>query len=138
MSFFRNISLLLFIILIIAGSNIQSQNKPVLYFCETYGAEGEVGISDRFTVGKITLMVKSYYPIGEEHIVIQFDRYNPALNIFEFYKTFSYTIEPTSKYVFFSTNEESDLSFDDPGFYRVFLLNTNNEVITSSLVEIVY
>jgi len=41
------------------------------------------------------------------------------------------------KYIFFAKNDSSDLLFGEPGFYRVFLLNENNENVTSSLIEII-
>ncbi|WP_337867039.1 hypothetical protein [Ignavibacterium sp.] len=41
------------------------------------------------------------------------------------------------KYGFFSKNEESDLRFDDPGFYRVFLLDEDDKTVASSLIEII-
>jgi len=40
-------------------STVFAQNEPVLYFCEKYGRNGEVGVSDRFTTGYLTVMVKS-------------------------------------------------------------------------------
>ena len=35
-----------------------AQSEPVLYFCEEYTSSGEVGISDRFTTGYLTIMIK--------------------------------------------------------------------------------
>ena len=41
-------------------SNTSAQAEPVLYFCEKYDDyDGEIGVSDRFTTGYITVMVKS-------------------------------------------------------------------------------
>jgi hypothetical protein len=41
------------------------------------------------------------------------------------------------KYVFFNKNEDSDLSFDKPGIYRVFLLDNDDKTVASALVQII-
>jgi len=41
------------------------------------------------------------------------------------------------KYVYFSKNSESDMKFDDPGFYRVFLLDNRDKTVASALIEII-
>jgi hypothetical protein len=110
----------------------------VLYFCERYDSDdGEIGISDRFTVGYLTVMVKSSTALGLKSCHIQFDRYNQSSGKFEFYKKFDYKIERDMKYVFFNKNEDNDLSFDKPGFYRVFLLDNDDKTVASSLVQII-
>lgn len=115
-----------------------SQSEPVLYFCEKYDSrKGEVNISDRFTRGAITVVVKNDYALDLEDVAIQYDKYNPNTGKFEFYKKFYFTIEPDMKYVYFSKNDESDMKFEDPGFYRVFLLDDDDKTVTSSLVEII-
>lgn len=114
-----------------------AQNGPVLYLCEEYGDYGEVGISDRFTTGFVTVMVKCDYALGLEDVAIQYDKYNPVTGQFEYYKKFYFTISSSMKYVYFSKNSSSDMSFDEPGFYRVYLLDENDDTVTSSLVEII-
>ena len=118
-------------------SNVHAQNGPVLYFCESYGNDGEVGISDRFTTGYLTVMVKCDYALGLKNVSIQFDKYNVTSKSFEYYKKFAYVIEPTMKYVFFSKNSTSDMKFSEIGIYRVFLLDANGATVTSSLIEII-
>jgi hypothetical protein len=118
-------------------SNVHAQNGPVLYFCESYGNDGEVGISDRFTTGYLTVMVKCDYALGLKNVNIQFDKYNVTSKTFEYYKKFSYVVEPTMKYIFFAKNSSADMKFSDPGIYRVFLLDANGTTVTSSLIEIV-
>jgi hypothetical protein len=129
----------LFLIVLLGAQNKSyAQSQPVLYFCERYDSDdGEVGISDRFTTGYLTVMVKSSSELGLTNCHIQFDRYNAASDKFEFYKKFDYKIEKDMKYVFFNKNEDSDLSFDKPGFYRVFLLDKNDKTIASALVQII-
>jgi hypothetical protein len=118
-------------------SNVHAQNGPVLYFCESYGNDGEVGISDRFTTGYLTVMVKCDYALGLSNVSIQFDKYNVTSKTFEYYKKFSYVVEPTMKYIFFAKNSSADMKFSDPGIYRVFLLDGSGTTVTSSLIEIV-
>jgi len=134
----RFLSTLLFLILFIGlRTEVFAQESPVMYFCEKYGKNGEVGISDRFTVGFLTVVVKSEYKMKLTDVHVQFDKYNYKQDKFEFYKKFAYTLEPDMKYVYFSKNDESDMSFDEPGFYRVFLLDDNDETVASAIVEII-
>ena len=130
--------LLLLIALIGVQKRSYAQSQPVLYFCERYDEDdGEIGVSDRFTTGYLTVMVKSSTALGLTSVHIQFDRYNQSSGKFEFYKKFDYTIEKDMKYVFFKRNDDSDLSFDKPGFYRVYLLNKNDKTVASALVQII-
>lgn len=118
-------------------TNSYAQQYPVLYFCETYGASGEIGVSDRFTTGYLTVMVKADGPLGLRDCSIQMDKYNCSTGTFKYYKKFNYAVEPDMKYVYFTKNSESDMSFDDPGIYRVFLLDHNDRTVASGLVEII-
>ncbi len=115
-----------------------AQSEPVLYFCERYDSDdGEVNVSDRFTTGYLTVMVKCNYALNLEDVSIQFDKYNSRSKKFEYYKKFSYTVEPDMKYIFFAKNKDSDLKFEEPGFYRVFLLDHKDKTVASALIEII-
>jgi hypothetical protein len=115
-----------------------AQNEPVLYFCEKYDSnKGEVGVSDRFTTGYLTVMVKSDNALNLEDVHIQFDKLNERNKKFEFYKKFDYVIEPDMSYVFFAKNSDSDLKFEETGFYRVFLLDDRDKTVASALIEII-
>jgi hypothetical protein len=129
----------LFLLFAIIGlkSELIAQNGPAMYFCEKYGKNGEVGISDRFTTGYLTVVVKCDYALRLKDVSIQFDKWDPYSASFKYYKKFSYTLEPDMSYVYFSKNEDSDLNFEDPGFYRVFLLDDDDKTVTSALVEII-
>jgi len=130
----------LFISLFVSGfaSTALAQSEPVLYFCEKYDDDdGEVGVSDRFTTGYLTVMVKCATRLNLEDCHIQFDRYNSRTGDFEFYKKFDYTVEPDMKYIYFRKNDESDMKFDKPGFYRVFLLDDDDKTVASALIEII-
>lgn len=130
-------ALLIFSFFIMFGSSIFAQAEPVLYFCEKYGRNGEVGVSDRFTTGYLTVMVKCDYALNLEDVSIQFDKYNERSGRFEYYKKFDYVVEPDMAYIFFEKNEDSDLKFEEPGFYRVFLLDERDKTVASSLIEII-
>ena len=118
-------------------ATVFGQSEPVLYFCEKYGRNGEVGVSDRFTTGYLTVMVKASDPLGLEDVSIQFDKYNYRSDEFEFYKKFDYVITEDMAYVFFEKNDESDMKFSEPGFYRVFLLDDRDRTVASALIEII-
>jgi hypothetical protein len=137
----KNVRFLFPILLLLALTSIQTkvyaQSEPVLYFCEKYGDDGEVGISDRFTTGYLTVMVKSSTALGLTNCHIQLDKYNESSGNFDFYKKFDYKIDADMKYVFFAKNEDSDMSFEKTGIYRVFLLNKNDKTIASALVQII-
>lgn len=118
-------------------SIVFAQSEPVMYFCEKYDRNGEVGVSDRFTTGYLTVMVKSDYALGLDDVSIQLDKYNIRKGEFEYYKKFYYTIETDMKYVYFAKNDESDMEFEDPGIYRVFLLDDRDRTVASALIEII-
>lgn len=118
-------------------SYASAQAEPVLYFCEKYGRDGEVSVSDRFTTGYLTVMVKCDYALDLEDVSIQFDKYDFRTGKFTFYKKFDYEVEPDMSYIFFAKNEDSDLKFEDPGFYRVFLLDDRAKTVASALIEII-
>jgi hypothetical protein len=137
----KNVRLLFPLLLLLALAGIQSkvyaQSEPVLYFCEKYTDDGEVGISDRFTTGYLTVVVKSSTALGLTKCHIQLDRYNQSSGKFEFYKKFDYKIDADMKYVYFAKNDDSDMSFEKPGIYRVFLLNNSDKTVASALVQII-
>lgn len=132
--------LFVFVVLFFPGllNTVLAQNEPVLYFCEKYDSKnGEVGVSDRFTTGYLTVMVKSDHALDLKDVHIQFDKLNDRSKKFEFYKKFAYSIDPDMSYVFFAKNSDSDLKFEEPGFYRVFLLDDNDKTLASALIEII-
>ena len=110
-----------------------AQSGPVMYFCEKYD-NGEVGISDRFTTGYLTVMVKCEYALNLKNVTIQFDKLNQSTGKFEYSKDFPYTVSPDMKYIFFASD---DLNFKTPGIYRVFLLDSNRKTVSSALIEII-
>ena len=115
-----------------------AQEEPVLYFCDRYDdSQGELGVKDRFSKGLVTVIVKSKYAMGLDDVAIQFDKYNFRTGEFEYYKKFNYTNELDMKYVYFTKHYDSDMEFDDPGFYRVFLLDDRDKTVASAIIEII-
>ena len=131
-------SVLLFISLFVTNTHTFAQSEPVLYFCERYDDDdGEVGVSDRFTTGYITVMAKCDYAMRLDDVSIQYDKYNERTGDFEYYKKFDFEVDRDMKYIFFERNDSSDMEFEDPGFYRVFLLDEDGKTVASALVEII-
>jgi hypothetical protein len=133
---------LLLFILLFAGlgfrAELSAQSEPVLYFCERYDSDkGEIGVSDRFTKGYLTVMVKCDHALNLEDVHVQFDKYNFRTGEFDYYKKFDYTVEKDMSYVFFAKNSDSDLKFEEAGFYRVFLLDSDGSTVASALIEII-
>ena len=138
----KNLNYLLFFTIAFAffamNTAVLAQAEPVLYFCERYDDyDGEIGIADRFTTGYITVMVKADDPLRLSDVSIQYDKYNFRTGKFEYYKKFDFSVDRDMKYIFFARNDESDMEFDDPGFYRVFLLDDNDRTVASALIEII-
>ncbi len=125
--------LLTLVLLIGFTGKVHAQSAPIMYFCEKYDG-GEVGISDRFSTGYLTVMVKCDYALGLSDCTIQFDKFNNSANKFEYSKDFPYTVTPDMKYIYFASK---DLTFDKPGIYRVFLLDGGRKTVASALIEIV-
>ena len=130
--------LTMFLSFLVMYSNTFAQSEPVMYFCERYDDyDGEIGVSDRFTKGYITVMVKADAELRLRDVAIQYDKYNERNGKFEYYKKFNFTIERDMKYVFFERNDDSDMEFEETGFYRVFLLDDDDRTVASALIEII-
>jgi len=129
---------ILFVFLFGVKNNLFAQAEPVLYFCEKYGDDGEVNVTDRFSTGDyITIIVKCDYALKLTDCSIQFEKYNTRTRDFDFYKKFYDTLEPDMKYISFGKDADNDLKFEDPGFYRVFLLDGKDKTVASALIEII-
>lgn len=113
-------------------SEVISQSGPVLYFCERYTSAGEVGISDRFYTGPVTVMLKSDYALGLRSCSIQFDKYNGYG--FDYYKKVNFDVTPDMSYIYFT---DPELRVDTPGIYRCFLLDSRGNNVASALIEFI-
>jgi hypothetical protein len=115
-----------------------AQTEPVMYFCERYDEyEGEVGIGDRFAKGAVTIMVRSDLPMNLTKVTIRYDKYNFRNNRFEYYKKSYFDTERELNYLKFIMDNENNMEFEHTGFYRVFLLDEDERLVASALLEII-
>ncbi|MCX7877453.1 MAG: hypothetical protein N2510_02305 [Ignavibacteria bacterium] len=121
-------ALTLFVFLIISCSKIQTLIEgDKLYFCERYDGR-EIGKSDKFTTGKLTVMVKLSKPIGVTEVDINITDKSTGKPV----DTYPYTVNSTWDYIHFD-----NVLFREPGKYRVSCLKKDGTVIVSGDVEIV-
>jgi hypothetical protein len=121
----------LFLILIGFQNKTKAQSCDILYFCVNYDGK-EIDCADRFTAGKITVMVRLAKEIFFTKVTVQLDKYNPREGKFEYYNSYAFDTEADMTYIYFN-----NIEFNDKGFYRVFLLDPSKNTITSGLVEII-
>lgn len=122
-----------FLIVFFVFSFLYAQSGDLLYFCEKYDPElGEINMGDRFYSGYLTVVVLLSAPIYYTKIIIQLDKYNPREAVFEYYDDYEFDTEPDMDYIYFD-----NVSFKEPGIYRVFMLDPTKNTITSSLIEII-
>ena len=130
--------LFLFTILFATQVVVLAQVEPVMYFCERYDDyDGEVGVGDRFKKGSITIMIRSDMALKLSHAIIRYDKFNHNSNQFEYYKKSIFDTEREMNYLKFIMDKENDMEFEHQGFYRVFLLDEDEQMITSALIEII-
>lgn len=122
------ISFFILVLTLISCSKIQSLlERDKLYFCERYDGR-EIGKSDKFTVGKLTVMVKLSKPIGVSEVDINItDKATGSV-----VETYPFTVSADWDYIHFD-----NVNFSDPGKYRVSCLKKDGTVIVSGEVEIV-
>ena len=128
---YQIIFFLLFLFLLGAFfDTIYAQSSPIMYFCEKYSDKyGEIGISNKFTVGALTMVIKSEVPLPVGKLQVQYDKYNPSSSSFDYCSKNDIKSVNAKKYF--------DIAFNEPGIYRVFLLNSANKTIASALIEII-
>lgn len=119
------------LLLIFALSINKSIAQDLLYFCEKY-TNKEIGVSDRFTTGNLTVMVKLDKPLDQESVIIELDKLNCASGAFEYFDSKNFNIDPKWSYIHFDK-----INFSSPGIYRVFLLDPDYNTLVSGLIEIV-
>jgi len=119
-----------------------SKTRPKLYFCESYDPElGEIGVSDRFTTGYLTVMV-DYRPIkksvGIKNVYIRIsqikDEFGNKIKE-KTIRTIQFTVQPEWNYIYFQ--DKKKINFTTPGTYKVTLLDNKYNYITHGEVEIV-
>jgi hypothetical protein len=124
---------LMVVLFIVIGfqNKIKAQSCDILYFCVNYDGK-EIDCSDRFTAGKITVMVKLVKEIFFTKVTVQLDKYNAREGTFAYYNSYPFDTESDMTYIYFN-----NIEFNDKGFYRVFLLDPDKNTIASGLVEII-
>lgn len=118
--------------ILFCSKSVFAQAEDILYICESFSNGKEVGISDRFTSGKLTVMVKLVNPIYYKSISIVLNKYNCSNGKFEYFFDKTFEVESSWTYIHFDA-----LDFSAPGLFRVFLIDPNNNTIVSNLVEII-
>jgi hypothetical protein len=103
-----------------------------LYFCEDYVQGEEINVSEKFTTGRLTVMVKMDQEIPDQDVKIRMDKLMSD-GTKETVKTVSFTI-PVTDYIYFKSEE---LAFTNPGKYRVTLIGKNGDPIVSGDVTII-
>lgn len=98
-----------------------------LYFCEKYVTK-EIGESDRFKAGKVTVMVKLTNPIGESAVDINITDAATGKVV----DTQPFTVQPSWDYIHFD-----DVEFKEKGKYKVSCLKKTGDVIATGEVEII-
>ena len=115
----------------------KAQGGIVMYFCGEYKHGKEIHISSSFSVGSLTVMVKSQKAMHLTDVQLEFDRFDSVKNEFVLYKKFDFSLDPEDAYICFSKTKDNDLVISEPGIYRVVLFSQRDKVVTSALVEIV-
>jgi len=118
--------------LLILTANALAQTKPIIYFCEKYADGKEIGISDKFSPGYFTIILRSGTKFDVDSVYIQSDKYNSKTKQFEYYSKLTYRVNRHDRFAHFTR----DVKIQESGIFRIFILNTSNIVITSNLIEI--
>lgn len=100
-----------------------------LYFCERYDpVKGEIGEAEKFTTGRLTVMVKLKSPIGVRAVDINVtDKATDKV-----VETFPFTVTSDMDYIYFP-----DVNFEKAGKYKVSCLKEDGTVIATGEVEII-
>jgi len=112
-----------------------------LYFCEDYRNSKEIGKSDRFTTGWLTVMVDlrdAGEVIGARDVSIRISKIKDADGYSikeEFIKKVPFSVDPSFDYIYFQ--DKKNLKFDSPGTYKVSLLDDDNNILLSNNIEII-
>lgn len=119
-----------------------SKTRPKLYFCESYDTElGEIGVSDKFTTGYITVMVDYRHikkSIGIKNVYLRIsqikDEFGNKIKE-KTIRTIPFTVQPEWNYIYFQ--DKKKINFTTPATYKVTLLDDKYNYITHGVVEIV-
>ena len=128
---------LAFVLFMGMNININAQSNVTLIVCERYDMDyGPIGVGSRFTVGYITVVAMSNNPMYYEKVYVQYDKMDKD-GSYKFYKRFPFMFPDGNETVYFARVGKNNMEFNHTGYYYVFLLDKNKEVIASTFVEIV-
>lgn len=102
-------------------------NEDKLYFCERY-VTSEIGESDKFKAGKVTVMVKLKKAIGVSSVDLNITNLETGKVV----DTVPFTVQPSWDYIHFD-----DVDFNKTGKYKVSCLKKDGTVLVSGEVEII-
>jgi len=109
-----------------------------LYFCEDYKNGKEVGVSDRFSTGWLTVMVKTDKPLGVGKVELRMTKIKDADGdkISEkIVDTVPFDVQADWDYTYFQ--DKSRLKFTSPGTYKVTMQKVDGTPICSGEVEVI-
>lgn len=104
-----------------------------LYFCEDYKGR-EINVSERFSPGWLTVMVKLDKPIGVSKVDLRLERMSGGKPM-KIIDTIPFDVPADNDYIYFQ--DKSNLKFTSPGEYRVTLIKKDGTPIVSGDVTIV-
>ena len=108
-----------------------------LYFCEDYKNGKEIGVSDRFTTGWLTVMVRTAKPIGVGKVELRLAKVKDedGNKISEkIIDTVPFEVQADWDYTFFQDTKR--LTFKTPGTYKVTMQKVDGTPICSGEVVV--
>ena len=123
------------------SSREMSSDDDLLYFCEDYVNGKEIGKSDVFTPGYLTVMVnlksvKRTLGTGKVELRLTKIKDEDGRTISdEIIETIPFNVEPDWDYTYFQDKEK--LGFREPGTYKVTLMKTDGSPICSGQVKVI-
>ncbi|MBS1493847.1 MAG: hypothetical protein JST55_10060 [Bacteroidetes bacterium] len=108
-----------------------------LYFCEDYKNGKEIGVSDRFTTGWLTVMVRTDKPLGVGKVELRMTKIKDADGdkISEkIIDTVPFDVQANWDYTYFQ--DKKRLKFTSPGTYKVTMQKIDGTPICSGEVEV--
>jgi hypothetical protein len=135
-------NLLLFVALLFLASISNSfsfaQNK--LYFCEQYKDGEEIGVSDKFTTGWLTVMVDlrpSFEVINADKVELKIIKIKDSIGNYvdETIDIVPFDVDPDWDYIYFTDYDR--VAFNSEGLYEVVCQRKDGSFIASGIIEII-
>jgi hypothetical protein len=122
-------------------SSSKKEGEAKLYFCEQYKNGEEVGVSDRFTPGWLTVMLDTRpagTKLGTGKVELKLSKIKDASgdDISEkIIRTVPFDVQADWDYTYFT--DKKNLKFDSPGTYKVVCQKKDGTPIATGSVEVV-